>query len=72
MGLGRPGGDVKSGKVAELFVFDNLGRTVRAGNCLEARMYAAMYVAMPPCCSWTFLLISCGFFGVLGLFFFFL
>eukprot|EP00903_Cladosiphon_okamuranus_P013278 g12379.t1 len=27
VGLGRPGGEVKTGKVAELFVFDNLGRT---------------------------------------------
>lgn len=30
VGLGRPGGEVKTGKVTELFVFDNLGRTVRA------------------------------------------
>lgn len=29
VGLGRPEQDVKTGKVAELFVFDNLGRTVR-------------------------------------------
>lgn len=30
VGLGRPEQDVKTGKVAELFVFDNLGRTVRS------------------------------------------
>lgn len=29
VGLGRPDGPVKTGKVSELFVFDNLGRTVR-------------------------------------------
>lgn len=28
VGLGRPGEDVKVGKIAELFVFDNLGRMV--------------------------------------------
>ena len=30
VGIGRPGGNVKPGKISELFVFDNLGRAVRA------------------------------------------
>lgn len=30
VGLGRPEQAIKTGKVAELFVFDNLGRSVRA------------------------------------------
>lgn len=39
VGLGRPEEDVKTGKVAELFVFDNLGRTVSAiENLLESRL----------------------------------
>ena len=29
VGLARPDGPVKTGKISELFVFDNLGRTVR-------------------------------------------
>lgn len=32
VGLGRPGGEIKTGKVSELFVFDNLGRTVGASR----------------------------------------
>lgn len=36
VGLGRPEQDVKTGKVAELFVFDNLGRTVRPLDNLGA------------------------------------
>lgn len=28
VGLGRPGEDMKLGKISELFVFDNLGRKV--------------------------------------------
>lgn len=47
VGLGRPGGEVKTGKVAELFVFDNLGRTVRSGSLHILRTFYVWLVCFP-------------------------
>lgn len=47
VGLGRPGEEVKTAKVAELFVFDNLGRTVRLGSVTKSMCEPSTH--MPYC-----------------------
>lgn len=47
VGLGRPGGDVKTGKISELFVFDNLGRMVRTPKSRQLGMLAMVLPTAP-------------------------